>query len=1256
MRRQIDLPEEPLALERNLALLAGAGAGKTYSLMTICLHLLGGARRDGRALRPGELFLLTFTDKAAGEMRSRLRDRVDRLARGAPAAGEELELQASFARHGCPFPPPDFWRRVRDDLGSTTIGTFHSLCVQLLRRAPAGFGVDPAFELLEEGEASALLQECAERVILEALQRGEPGVEELCRDMDFQGDGQFRVGLVDFLCRVFTRLREEGQSPSKIAIGDAERARAEFDRAARAFAAAVEEATDEDRRKARRFLGVLQRCGRAVDGMTAENFLEPGRWPEIREALDSDDGLARHAHMRPVDRSAHGYNKGEEIGLVEHYAAIVACRQEVAFRRLLVALQARHREELDKRAILDFTELLIRTRDLLRDEPAVRLEVQGRVRALLVDEFQDTNRLQLELVTLLAEKRDGAPRLVRDGDEEERGVDHPQLGLELDGRKGRPIAVEEIPLEPAMLAAVGDRKQSIYEFRGADVSVFERLARQIERNGGIRHFLQHNRRSSPALIEFFNALFARVMEQTAEPRDFEVAYLPEEDDLRPVREQRVSPPAVERLVYELEEKANAADCRRVDADAVARRVKALLAPDGPRVVVGKDGIPRQVRGGDIALLFRAFTSLETYRQALIRHGVPHRVVRGRGFYGAQEVLDLASLLALVADPQDRTSLAAVLRSPLVALSDASLFQLAWAEGQKVDLLAMLRDGAALPALPREERARLDRFLTLYPRLRRERERLGLRVLLQYALDETGFRVALAATAYAEQALANVEKLLELAARWDQRGLGDAARFAHELVRLAEEEPREAQADVIDAGDPRAVHLLTVHRAKGLEWPIVIVPDLAALKPAASDRVAFDRRLGLALKPLLAGEIATTETPQHLRVIDELRRREKAESLRTLYVALTRARDMLVLSGEMASARNGSWRQLIDSVLDSSAEVRAAVKDVDVEDLPPPAPPPAAASPPVDQSLQRVQRAIDRARARPPHAARELVLAVTQMQDFFLCARRAQYAHEIGLSEHPAVLEVAEDVEREARGEGGAADLRRRGTLAHLLLERVDLSLLRRGGQALTQHLQQILWAAGERAEDPALQEIVADVQAFLRTHFAARLAEAGDVRVHRELPFLLRVGSEGEIPSLFLKGKIDLLFEDADGAALVVDYKYSKLHPEGLQPYSFQLDGYALAARQYLRAGVPVRTGIAFLKESGREPDLRVDGSFDPAPLERRLLEGARQLLEYSRTSEWPGRPRSECERIRCGYRYRCHPESVPGAAARVEVPPLRPT
>jgi ATP-dependent helicase/nuclease subunit A len=1228
--------EEPLALERNLALLAGAGAGKTYSLITICLHLLGGARRDGVPLRAHELFLLTFTEKAAAEMRERLRARVDRLARDPAAVGEEKELVASYARHGRTPPPPDFWRKVRDDLGGATIGTFHSLCVQLLRRAPAGAGVDPAFDLLEERDAQALLQDAAERVVLDALE-ADPGdeVAALCRDLRFVGQGRSE-GLVDYLCDVFSRVREEGLRPSTVKVGRLQDAREAFDAEVRRYRAQVADAARADAAGKQRFTELLGRVARAADGLCFENFGEPDRWPLIRDAVSSDLSLSRVKDVKAVKFLALGKKDDGEVGLCGHFAACLAARQEEAFRALLVRLEARHGAELQKRAALDFTALLIKARDLLRDLPAFRREVQDRLRALLVDEFQDTNRLQLELVTLLAEQREGAPRRVVDGAEGDEEADPGQLGLGLDERRGAGIPVEAVPLQPGVLAAVGDRKQSIYEFRGADVSVFEVLARQIERDGGARHFLQDNRRSSPELIGWFNEAFAGVMGTRENARDYEVAWDAAADALRAVRPTvRAGAPAVERLVYT--PLATSEECRLQDADAVARRLAALLSVEGPACVVDRaGGQARRARGGDVAILFRRFTYLEAYRQALVRHNVPHRVVRGRGFYGAQEVMDLASLLGLVADPRDALSLAAVLRSPLVALSDASLFALAWASGQRLSLDG-LRAGEKWEALPGDERARLERFVRLFPTLRRERDRLGVRVLLEVALEETGFRAAMAGTPYGEQALANLEKLLELAARRDAAGGGDAAGFARELLALAEAEPNEAQADVLDATDPRAVQLLTIHRAKGLEWPVVVVPDLASRRNFRGGRVVFDRRLGLAVKPWLPDELQPTSTARYLGVCAERSRREQAEAARTLYVALTRARDLLILSGQSPRPVAGSWRQALDALVEERPALKDGTCDLFVEEIPAPKPAPPQGGPGPEACGARARAAILRARRPANPAPRRLVLPVTQLQDYFLCPRRYLYAHEVGLSEHPMVFEVSLE-ETPTEGGGARGDPRARGTLAHRLLETVDLEAARAGGAALRAHLETLLWREGESPKDRGSREILEEVEAFLGTRFFAALAGAGPARVHRELPFLLRL-PEVEGLSLHVKGKIDLLFEEEGGGALVLDYKFSRRHPAGLSPYRFQLDCYGLAARQLVKDGVPIRAGIAFLREGRVEPDIRPAGdAADAAAFAHQLALAGRRLLASSQRFEWQGLEVDACREMRCGYQYRCHP------------------
>ena len=176
-----------LALEKNLALMAGAGAGKTYSLVTMTLHLLAGAREGARPLRPSRLCMVTFTDKAAAEMRARVRARLDALVQAEPKALLEPELRASLERLGLPFPTRDTWRALREELGSASVGTFHSLCGQLLRRAPPGSGVDASFEVLDELEARSLVLDVCERVVLDALEAGDPGVRELCQELTFSG-------------------------------------------------------------------------------------------------------------------------------------------------------------------------------------------------------------------------------------------------------------------------------------------------------------------------------------------------------------------------------------------------------------------------------------------------------------------------------------------------------------------------------------------------------------------------------------------------------------------------------------------------------------------------------------------------------------------------------------------------------------------------------------------------------------------------------------------------------------------------------------------------------------------------------------------------------------------------------------------------------------------------------------------------------------------------------------------------------------
>ncbi|TSC31907.1 UvrD-helicase domain-containing protein [Corallococcus sp. Z5C101001] len=1222
-----DTAPHMLALEKNLALMAGAGAGKTYSLVTMTLHLFAGAREAVAALRPSRLCMLTFTDKAAAEMRRRVRERLDMLAQGDVPLDAEKDLRASLARLERPFPTQDAWRKVREELGAATVGTFHSLCGQLLRRAPPSVGIDPAFEVLDELESAGLLEDVTERVVLDALEGGDARVRELCAELGFSGSG-FSDGLVAALMDVYGKLREEGLKAASARVGDGAADKAQLEGLIQDCHRLCAEARAQDLKV--EWSSLLSVCERALVGMTPDTFLKPEHFPSLRNALLSEPrNLANlrkgaGACLKELLWRVKGKSDGSVRRLEDAYAAWRTAPFEATFRDLLGQVEARHDAELSRRNVFDFTSLLVKARDLLRDHPEFRQQVQERLGALLVDEFQDTNRLQLELVLLLSERREGGPReLTPDAD-----------------------LVAALPLEPAFLCAVGDRKQSIYEFRGADVSVFKVLADKIEAEGGARGFLQNNYRSLPGVLTFLNRAFAGLLvARDAEPRPFEVIYDAATDDLSSTRPALAEGPGVERLA--LPEADTAPELREYEADAVARRLRVMLAPGAPATVMAEDkkGL-RPARGGDVAILFRTFTHLEEYRQALIRHGVPHRVLRGRGFYGAQEVRDLASLLALLADADDALAFAAVLRSPLVGLSDASLFRLA---GDLPLSLGSPRlvDMDVRAAMSGREQARLARFLELIPVLRRERDRLGVHALLQAALEATGYREALAGSPYAEQASANVEKLLSLASRRDERGTGGCVAFARELRQLADSDPNEAQADLLDEGDPRAVQLLTIHRAKGLEWPVVVVPGMGGRRRVTSARASFERSFGVALRPWMPDSLDSFTSERFEAVRAELKAREDAEYLRLLYVALTRARDLLVLSGgEEKRAGTDTWWHRVDRRLDVDPELRALAVDVNVEQLPPPADP----EPPTDEQREqarlRVESALERlstdaagedsalVHVEPAGEGSPVVASMRAVQDFLTCPRRYHHLHRLGLAVGSEPWESPASAAPLFVEPDSWLPVERPDQLVRRLLREVDLSLAGPEVEAAERraHLEGLLRDAGRDPEEEGLSAVLTSVEGFLGTAFARRLAATPSSSIHRSLDFVLDLEDGASV-----EGAVDLLWESPEGEAVAVLLRPGARHPLGPAACAHELTVLALAAARMVREGVPVRVGVAFLGEPSPEPEFLPAGSADAGAV-RRLAQGVRALVQEESTGGWPGWDKAACQALHCGFAEHCHP------------------
>ncbi|HUJ27436.1 MAG TPA: UvrD-helicase domain-containing protein [Myxococcales bacterium] len=1081
----------------SLVLQAGAGTGKTHSLVELCVELLRGG------LTPARLCAVTFTEKAAAELKGRLRARVDELAADA------------------------FWQAVRRDLGQAQVGTIHSLCGQVLRRHAAAAGIDPQFGQLDEAQGARMLREACESTSLKALEGAlgpelQAAARRLCAEMGLRKRGEFDSGLADELALLLGKLGEKGRLPPPQAepLDDVVESR-------RALVAAMQEWREAARRNSAKAAYSVPPFDPA--------WLDqpPGRlaqsWPQLRAASPWK--------ARATGALADAINSAREAWEAALDADAGIRGAALARDLSLLAAQAMrlHRERKARAAALDFDDLTRLCRDLLTQHPAARAAERARIGALLIDEFQDTSATQLEVFELLG------------GDD---------------------------------VAIVGDRKQSIYDFRGADVAGAQRFAQGLLDRGAERRLLTESRRSQPALVKFGNLLFAKSL--AAEEQPFDTPFTAD-DALTAVRPQAAPEPCAELL-----EVAGAGV--EAEAEMVARRIESLLGT---------------VRGGDVAILLRRFTNLEVFRRALLRRRIPHLVHRGRGFHASREVLDLKALLHVAVDPDDTLALAAVLRSPLGLLSDGALVLLA-REG-RLDL--QRREGLA----PDDADA-LERVARLVASLQREVDRLGPAALLEAAIAATDYVAACAGGLQGEQAAANVDKLLSLARAAEQRGEG-AREFLAGLVELAEDEAREPEAAVVEERDPHAVRILTVHAAKGLEFPVVFLPECATpSQQGNADRVLVEPELFVKVR----GADGDRRWSRAGRAASDLRRdRELSQSRRLLYVAVTRARDRVVLSARPARGTQETWRGFVDQV--SAEAMRRGLLRV-LREVPPPLPRPVERAPAdpgepgalpavVSQHVQRVEAGLRGARPT-------ITAPVTQLADALLCARRYRLLHELRLDERPdARLERPEH-------DAPATAL---GALAHRLLELLPMPL--DPGQRRSK-LERLLRLEGE---DPARHAEVVDAAcAFLESPLGRRMAAARPEHLRRELPFALRL--ERPDAELLVRGQIDALLLD-EKAATVVDYKLSQQRDP--EHYAAQLDAYALAAHELLQGSLPVNTGIVFLRSPGapfaaREPAAAGD-------VRERLLDAAAAIARGRRSGDWPRVPQDRCRAIGCGFVKRCY-------------------
>lgn len=1213
------------APDKNLVLAASAGTGKTHALVGVVVHLLvvgpnvPSARARVVPVDPSRIVATTFSRKAASEIRARVSLELDKLASAPETSAYFASLRAREEARGAEVGArlAARARKALTRMPQARFGTLHSFATGIVRSYAVELGLGPGFELASEADARARIDDALAAALEARLATNADAIRALA-------DAASGIdGLVSQLRRILVQLEEDGRSARDLAVETSD-------------APEIERRLDQLARHARdltqvpRFEAVARDFLSAHGGHDAERLEEATAalmaMPATGKKVDEVDSFAIFRKELP---GATNEEKGRRLARTFQNRHLFAERASLV-RAIVGDAERTIESEGRARATLGFGEILRAARELLRDRPDVADEVSEGIDALLVDEFQDTSRVQRDLLALLWAR--------------------PQLR---EGGHVPPLSA----LRERGLLVVGDRKQSIYGFRGADVGVFAELAvglagepaRQAlgipmgvtwQPEEPLAHFraLRHNRRSVAEILTFANAFSAERFVPGLPPELYEIDYVPETEDLLvpPERVTRDDASAAPRTRWlRIAPKGNASS-RLEEALVIAERVAGLVA--GPAMHLGTETRAPQYR--HIAVLATTNGMLDAMAFALAQWGIPY-VVAGRSFFRTREVRDLAALLALVLDPSDRLAALEVLRGPWTGLHDETL-------------LGLTRDaeGLSTPSSwshpPRPElihpgdRAALAETRRVVMELATMTGRLGAGTLLREAVRSLRLEEVLLQLPRGEQRVANVRKLLAIADRHV-----DARSFHAWLDEATSQELKESEAATFSEEDD-AVRLLTVHASKGLDFPIVFVPEIAAALPRVDKGVARVTLGGGGEPNRLAVRLAdpqgmVLEPPSFARAHEISRRRERAERQRLAYVAITRAADAMFFVGGVRKAGSGDAGISSVAALELLAETEATrhraqlvVEDVDV----PPAPfradeagagsPPPAAAPSAE-----VVRAIPRWRSLP--------IAPTALSDFAHCARRFELVHVLGLPEHVRGGRSIPAESPAARQEGATLDARTQGTLAHAVLERIPTTAF--AGGSVETVTSQALEQEGVPSTHPQHAVIVGRVNRFLRGDYAGRIG-GGDAELRREVPFVLRVEDDAG-KAVVLRGSMDLLVRWPDGSIDVVDYKSGRssggAKVESSGAYAFQLDVYALAARGLFPDAPRLRAGLVFLGGNDPEPVWRVIP--DEATIRERLVALGRGLVEARWTDRFPRVSIDRCEAIFCGFIGRCHAKLAPSGA-----------
>jgi ATP-dependent helicase/nuclease subunit A len=1046
-----------MPFEKNTVVWASAGTGKTRKLVEVYLELIE------QGMDPLRIVAVTFTEKAAAEMRDRIRAAL--------------------------YEKPGQWMKTIAVLPAAPISTIHGFCGILIREHGFDLGIDPSFTILDEQRSLDLARESARETIRQEIRSGNEEVEHLFGDFGLEG-------LVETIVSAGYWLNSLGVDANWLEgrINDQRQAASEIEK----------QIADQ----IQKYGGDFQKIGELADELEAKKARHPLRKRDDPRAL-----LPRIGQIYGVDAA-------------DRLSRVVQMSAE------------RFRAKKRSANAMDFDDLLLGARDLLKSHPEIRLYYQNHFQALLIDEFQDTDEVQAEIISLLTEDVNNPARFA--------------------SRK---------------LMIVGDPKQSIYRFRRARVTVFFRTLNRILEEGGALEHLQDNYRSAAPIAQFSNLVCQVTMDGRGKigeiaDTDIDLSYrvrFSDADLLKP----KSDAPFLGITYVAAETGAKAAQGREMEAEALARLLKEWKSSG--RIQAWKE----------VALLLRAMTNVEIYLSALEAHGIPVYVVQGTAFYQKSEVSDLIAFLELVLHPDDPLLRTTVLTSSLFGITFKELVPLP------------LGEAGAPPA----RRVRVTGFDDLLHHWAERRDTATAAEILQDVIRKTNFDVVMMAQKNGPQRVANIGKLVEITrelARQGTTALDDVVRYLRD--RALDKSVRESEAQIVSQLDD-VVRVLTVHQAKGLEFDIVIIPDLAARTGrGSSERTFFSDRWGLLAGP--AYGLHRKPLP-HSLILEEKEwedDQQYEEEKRLLYVAITRARKMLVL-GEGFSKQTGPWLQWMEQLFENiqpGAIERARdgktqsvkFKGFSVKVLP-------ASQLNVPEQLAFSTDAIlvgepDIPRIRSPRIMSAVEMTPSDLTSLSGCFRFFHWTRILGLPE-PG---------RQSTGDTPAMRL---GSVAHQMLET---------GVAPS---PDALAAAGLPDLAPVFE--------------CADWRDLSSASPERELPFIMHLSVGGK--DCWVRGRMDAAV--AGEVPRVIDYKYATWREGGEANYEMQMTAYALALMK--AAGTDRAVGELWYLKAPMKIIRREYTLHEAEETLRGLLS---KYLESVERDEWAPAERAYCDRVQCGFREKC--------------------